>query len=335
MSDVEVICANPDCRVAQDSKCVEGYELEKCPFYGKSSAEMPTDEVAGEGSEPKPSGIPLDLGKALDITGASDVLRRSPSRVIGIVGAFDSGKTSLIAGLYDLFQVGAVGDVAFAGSSTLHALEQACHDARAASLRNVAHSPRTGRGEVKFYHFDLNVLKRDKHLSLLIGDRSGEEYEEVADDVSHAAPMFELRRAGTVTVLVDGERLCDNATRHEAVSAVSLIVQGLFEGRAFEHRPRLAVVLTKNDVVLASHHAERVMRDFDGILNALRRRHSDTFSAIEPFLTAASPKGTEIARGAGLSDLLAFWLKSTNVPAVPLRPAGNDRVFGNLQPREE
>jgi hypothetical protein len=336
MSEGEVICANPDCHVAEDAKCVEGLELDKCPFYGKSTEETaPPVESGEESEEAKRSGVALDLSTALDGAAASDTLRRSLSRVVGIVGAHDSGKTSLIAGLYDLFQTGTVGNVTFAGSFTLHAFEQVCHDARAASLRNVAHSPRTERGEVRFYHLDLKPPRCEKHLSLLIGDRNGEEYEEVADDVSNAAPMFELRRAGAVTILVDGERLCDTTARHEAVSAVPLIVQGLFDGGAFEHRPRLAVVLTKHDAVLASGCAERAMRDFDRILAALRRKHSDSFSAIEPFVTAASPKGTEIARGAGLPHLLAFWLEPTDPPEVPLRAVVSDRVFDNLQPIEE
>ena len=102
-----------------------------------------------------------------------------------------------------------------------------------------------------------------------------------------------------------------------------------------ERCPRLAVVLTKHDEILASGHEERVLRDLDRIMDALRRKHSNTFSAIESFITAASPKGTEVTRGAGLSDLLVFWLEPTEVPAISLRPVGNDRVFGKLMPREE
>ena len=167
MSEGEVICANTDCRVAQDAKCVEGFELDKCPFYGRSTGEIaPLDESGEESEEAKRSGVALDLSAALDGAGASDTLRRSLSRVVGIVGAHNSGKTSFIAGLYDLFQMGTVGNIAFAGSFTLHAFEQVCHDARAASLRNVAHSPRTERGEVRFYHLDLKRLCRNARVAL-------------------------------------------------------------------------------------------------------------------------------------------------------------------------
>jgi len=54
------------------------------------------------------------------------------SCVVAIIGPTDAGKTSLIASLYDLLQEGPVAGIGFARSLTLHAFEQACHDARAA-----------------------------------------------------------------------------------------------------------------------------------------------------------------------------------------------------------
>lgn len=337
MSDTDVVCGNADCRVADDDKCVEGYDLDKCPFYGKPSAQSIPDGIEEEEEEePTNNGLPLDLALALEISGASRALKQAPAKVIAIVGAQDSGKTSLIAGIYDLFQVGPVAGTIFAGSSTLHALEEVCHDARAASLRNVAHSERTKRGEVKFFHLDLYAPGQLGNLSLLIGDRSGEDYEEVADQIVNAAPMLELQRAGTVTILIDGSRLCDAVSRHDAINSILLIVQGLSEGGAFNHRPRLAVVLTKKDYVLGSAVASRVMRDLDGILASLRRKHGTAFSAIELFITAASPKDVEvIPRGTGLPELLAFWLAPSALPNVPTLSIRSDRVFAALEPREE
>ena len=336
MSDNNVICGNIGCKVASDGKCLEGLELAKCPFYGKTPVE--TVSVSGRPAAALPeltNGVALGSGSALEAKAASDILRRAVSRVVAIIGAHDSGKTSLIAGIYDCFQMGRIGEAAFAGSSTLHAFEQACHDARAASLRNVAHSPRTGRGEVRFYHLDVKLSDRDAHLSLVIGDRSGEEYEEVTDDIANAGPMFEMRRAQAVTILVDGDRLCKGDLRHEAVGAVGMIVQGLIEGAAIEGRPRLAVVLTKNDAVLASPHAARVMSDFDRILAGLRTRHAGMFTTIEAFVIAASPKNGGPVRGSGLGPLLNFWLEPPERADSHIRPVTSGRIFDSLQMLED
>ena len=206
MADTEVICANRECRIAQDGKCLEGYDdLSECPYHGKEPEESDEeDEVDDDAVADEFDGVHLPDALPLGNSRADRVLSILPSRMIGIIGVHDSGKTSVIAGVFDLFQMGPIKDIAFAGSSTLHGLELICHDARVASERDEPHSERTKRGEVKFYHLDV---KRDNILqSLLIADRSGEEYEEVADLAANATAMFELRRADVMTVLVDGRR---------------------------------------------------------------------------------------------------------------------------------
>ena len=149
------ICANPDCRVVETGRCVEGFELSACSHYGRKLEE--TSET-GRGSEKKPSApsyIVLPGADTLPLAEASSLLRRGDARVIAIIGPRDAGKTSLIASLYELFQEGPVSEIGYAQSQTLHAFERACHDARAASRRTTPHTYRTSRGEVQFYHLDL------------------------------------------------------------------------------------------------------------------------------------------------------------------------------------
>jgi hypothetical protein len=138
MTSIEVICSNRLCRLAHDGKCLEGYEdLEKCPNYGREPVEGEDDEAADEERlEDAFDGIRLADALPLATGRASRLLAILPSRMLGIIGAYDSGKTSVIAGLYDLFQMGPVSGLTFAGSSTLHGLELICHDARAASDRD-------------------------------------------------------------------------------------------------------------------------------------------------------------------------------------------------------
>jgi hypothetical protein len=329
----EMICSNPDCRVSVDKKCVEGLSFDKCQFYGKPPA-APHPAEAAETAAPV-TGLDLDPGVPLHAAQASGVLRSARSRVIGIIGAYDCGKTSLLAGLYDLFQEGPIGGVTFAGSSTLHGLESICHDSRVASKRGVAHSPRTSRGEVVFYHMDVRQDEERDVISLLLADRSGEEYEEVADDMSNGHSMFELRRADTVTILIDGRRLCDPKSRHDVINSVAPIVQGLQESGAFARRPQLAVVLTKNDAVVGSDKAAVAAADFDRLVETMERRFGDRFSAVRKFVTTASPTGMAVKRGDGLRDLLHYWLNA--VPPEPAAPAraDSDRVFAALRPRED
>lgn len=328
MADDEVICANRECPVAQDGKCLEGYDLDKCPHYGRApdDEDLPDDSLdEGAGAF---EGIRLPDGLPLGSEGANRILGLLPSRMIGIIGVNDSGKTSMIAGLYDLFQVGPVGGTLFAGSSTLPGFERICHDARVTSERDEALSERTKRGEVRFYHID--VRHQDALISLLIADRSGEEYEEVADFAANASAMFELRRADTIAILVDGRRLSSPSDRADTIGAIPTIIQGMAENKAFARRPNLAVVLTKNDVVVASAKPDKVSDDFKAIVDGLRTRFAENFGEICSFVTAASPKDMNVERGAGLADLLAFWLKPRVQISGRVERHSSGRVFDGL-----
>ena len=137
-------CANPDCRVAQGERCVEGFaDKAGCPQFGKIQI-VPALEATNASALAK-RGVRLQLSTTLDVEAAQLTLRDRECRLIAIVGSVDAGKTSLIAGLYDLFQMGPVGPVAFRQSYSLHAFEEAVHYSRAVSRRDLPDTNRTPR----------------------------------------------------------------------------------------------------------------------------------------------------------------------------------------------
>lgn len=317
-------CTNEDCHVSNDGKCVEGYPLDECPHLSQMSV-----EDIQEADEPKvvrdvARVMNLSLGDALNRIQASSLQRRRLSRLVGIIGPNDAGKTSLLASIYDLLQKGPVGEVGFAGSSTLIGFEKVCHDARASSRRTAPHMERTSAGtDATFFHLDLRPADGDL-VALFIGDRSGEDYLAAADNLSRAEDFFELRRADVVTLLVNGEHLASSEHRHEAKAVTQQVADALVEAGSFRRGCRLAVVLTKQDYVLGSPHADRVQREFDGIVDAIIQRHSSYFGDIERFVVAASPKdSTKLKRGDGVDQLVLFWLRADSPPS-PVRPAAID-----------
>lgn len=326
----EMVCSNPECRVAETRRCVEGLALDACPHFGREAEE--DDQVESSAEETAAGGVPLPAAAMLTVAGAAEVLRQESSRVIAILGPSDSGKTSLIAGLYDCFQEGAVDGVEFSRSRTLHAFEQTCHDARAVSRRGVPHVSRTPRGEVSFYHLEISGGPSGSRLALLLGDRAGEEYREVGDDITVVDRFAEVTRADTLTVLVDGERLLGGG-RHNLRSSIMMMLQGLRDGGALRPCGRLALVLTKLDAVQASENAERAFDDFGRLLQDVQRLFGDMLSVIQPFQIAASPKVASTPRGTGLAALLQFWLGQIDmVPAEPIEPTRHGRAFARLCP---
>lgn len=324
---IEILCGNAECRVAQTGKCVEGLSVDKCPHVSRSPAAPDTSPV--DSSAPEIVAEPdLQLPKAesLSVPEASAILRAAPSRVAAIVGPTSCGKTSLIASICNLFQKGQVGDIRFARSHSLFAFEQACHHARAASRRNSPQTEHTHRGSgLAFYH--LGVHQPSGSIQLLLADRPGEDYREVADDPSNAAGFVEIRRADSILIMVNGEQMIDLTGRHNARQDALMILRGLKDGDALTGTQRLAVVLTKLDIVQsapASEH-DRAQRDFDGLVNLIKARFGDVFREILPFKIAASPASEILPYAYGSAELLQFWVERQAAGELHLSPQTNSK----------
>lgn len=333
MDTTTLVCSNPDCDVAVTKRCVEGLELTACPHFGRPRETTIVDNSDEATPTPPAKAITISLPPAgtLAIAQATAIRCARQSRVIAIVGAKASGKTSLIAGIYDLFQTGPIDSTLFARSRTLHAFEQACHDARAASRRGVPHTARTARGEVRFYHLDVTDKPLGDPLALLFGDRAGEEYTNIIDD--HSSVRFpETRYADSIALLVDGDRLQDAGARHNLVSETALLLRALIEGEMIATGQHLALVLTKLDSVERSPNRDRAHRDFEHLAEAINEQFASHFASISTFAIAASPQTAQIARGTGVTELFTSWLKPQVFPAtrVPIAPT-TDRIIARLQ----
>jgi hypothetical protein len=321
MAGQSLRCANSECNFAVDGRCVEGFALEECPHVSTLDVDdIEEVEEAEPRREDEARVLPLALGEALARRDASSLQRRRPSCAIGIVAPNDAGKTSLIASVYDLLQTGPIDGIGFAGSSTLIGFEKVCHDARTSSRRGMPHTERTSAGaDATFFHLDLRPMDGDV-LSLFIADRSGEDYLAVADDLARSAGFFELRRADVLTVLVNGEHLADSAQRHETKAVTPQMVGALVEAGSIRRGCRLAIVLTKQDVVLASPHAARVEADFGELVDGIVEDLGTHFAKIERFAIAASPRDVaNVQRGQGVDRLLRFWLRPGALPQPALR----------------
>lgn len=343
MATAAPTCSNPDCKVADDGKCVETYPLDECPHYGRPAVAdiEPIDEQPEDlppAVDVEAPVIALPLGEALGRAEASALQRRRASRAIGVVGPHFAGKTSLMASVYEILQENVVAGYSFAGSSTLIGFEMICHDARAASKRPEPHTERTTVGaDATFFHLDLGIGEPATVTSLFIGDRSGEDYLTTVDELSNAEGFFELKRADVVTILVNGEHLADSKLRHEVKASTPQLVDALVEAGSISARQRVALVLTKKDAVAASAHAERVVSDFDAMVAAVVRRHGNLVTGVASFVVAASPRiANAVNRGEGVSDLVAYWMQpvaaETPPPAQALQMTRMiDRVPGNTE----
>lgn len=332
MAGQSMRCDNAECNFVVDGRCVEGFALDECPHVSALDVDDIEEPEEAEPQREEARVLPLALGEALARQDASNLQRRRRSHAIGIVAPNDAGKTSLIASVYDLLQNGPIDDVGFAGSSTLIGFEKVCHDARTSSRRELPHTERTSAGaDATFFHLDLRPAEGNV-VSLFIADRSGEDYLAVADDLTRSTGFFELRRADVLTVLVNGEHLANSTQRHETKAVTPQMVGALVEAGSVRQSCRLALVLTKQDVVLASPNAARVDADFGELVNGIVEDHATDFAEIERFVVAASPRDVaNVHRGQGVDRLLRFWLQPSAVPSpAPHGPNESTRLMDLL-----
>jgi len=326
-------CANPDCKVPLGGKCVEGFPVATdCPQFGKSLVIL-----EGQDAETASRSLPavrVAHANALSVAEAETKLRQKPCNVIALIGPHDAGKTSLIAGVYDLLQKGPVGPYAFAGSSTLHAFEQACHDSRRESQRDEPHTERTQLGKVTFFHLDFFRTSCASTRGVLIANRAGEDYMNTQADQDLAKGYPELGRADTLTVLADGGKLL-SAERHHARRDVRLTLRAFLEAGVTRTWQRLAIVLTKLDAIrLGQERGAAAIDFFEDIVGTVRSEFGAHFLEVRSFQVAASPKSADAIRGEGMIELLEYWMgdparyQHQSRATPPLRPV---RAFGRLQ----
>lgn len=326
-------CANPDCHVAKDGRCVEGFaDKGECPQFGKIQI-VPARDAANSSPAPLP-GVEMSPSTTLTVEEADHVVKAREARVIAIAGPFDAGKTSLIAGLYDLFNLGRVGTVEFGQSYSLHAFEEAAHHTRAASRRESPEINRTPRGEVRFYHFELFDISTGASPSVLVGDRAGEEYLETRSNTDLAKGFPELARADVLTILVDGQRMLDAGKRHNVRSEVRQTLQAFVEAKVVRSSQCLAIVLSKLDAIRKSaERGNKAMQEFATFVQKMRADFGANFAAIESFAIAAQPKSDGARQGEGVDQLLAYWMaepRRYQPEPIAVQLPSTDRYFDSL-----
>src|SRR5688572_30683427 len=103
-----------------------------------------------------PSVVSLDPSEVLTTRQVNERLKTPGQEVIIVAGAYKSGKTTLIIGIYEALQTKALDEkYEFADSDTIVGFERACFDSRVASGHPEPSTQRTANERMSFYHLAL------------------------------------------------------------------------------------------------------------------------------------------------------------------------------------
>lgn len=224
---------------------------------------VPADEKA-DGAEPveneepseneEPEFVDRYSGSALGTIDAETITLRSRTHVVVLAGAEGSGKTTVLTSIYEHLNQGPFAGFTFAGSRSLLGFEEICHLNRLASGGSQPDTQRTRlTDETKYYHLALRPggpTEARRHV--LLSAMSGELFRMAKDSHEEAKRLTFLRRADTLVVLVDGERLARPAQRTSAQADAADILEAVLEVNMVSPNCRVDIVFSKLDRITAA-----------------------------------------------------------------------------------
>lgn len=242
-------CNQKGCLIPKGGACLEGFNLpSECPH---SLREVESSEIqVGPHLSPaaETAAFSFHSGEALSYAEGSAILKQGGARIIAIVGAQFSGKTTLLSRIYEEFERGRFAGFSFAGSRTLLELSRRCWLSSCGSMRTRPDTERTKEWETdKLIHFQ--VQREDLVEDLLIADISGESYKNATSSFDSLRKLKILKRADQVVLFLDCAKLMDVEQRALVESkACAFLRMGLQEG-ILGCFTSLTLVLSKLDKV--------------------------------------------------------------------------------------
>lgn len=261
----------------------------------------------------------LPDGDTLSAGDGGAIVRSAPTSVVVVAGPAQCGKTTLVAGLYELFHRGPFGGFLFAGSRTLPGFERRCHLARIASGREAPDTERTVRSEgTDLLHLRLSAQDDSGIFGILFSDIYGEAFRRAADAAEECQQFTILKRADHVSVLVDGEKVANNRERQSAFSSADDLIGQCLDCGMFNTASSIQVVVTKWDLLLGNASAEQFVHEKLAWLNS---RYASKLGELTSHKLSIRPTKEGIDAGYGMAELLKKWTRVRwPIPTTPAKP---------------
>lgn len=309
-------CAKPECTVATTGICLLKKSPQECEHHRAVQVTTPPARPAPPAPPPSKPLRRFHSGIEMGTEDAVVVSRAAYTRLIGVLGATNSGKTCLLSSLYLLASNGLLGDrFRFAGSLTLQGFEdRARHardwnsghlpeqlaehttllDPRAPSLLHIAFAENVGPGR-----------RRD----LLFTDLPGEWTSQLVARADTAPRLAFLARADGVILVLDGPSFASPAARHaESMNACMLLGRLRSEVKLDPATPMVLAVSKKDQT------AGVIPPSVQEVVQEARRLG---FAPATIATCAFSSDTTKFTSGEGVVDIVAHMLDAQAPERAP------------------
>ncbi len=303
-------CKVPNCPYNQDGRCVENL-LPNCPNIVEDEE---AEEVSAATETPPPAPPTHEQfysGKKLTAEEAAVILQRNP-QVIALGGLVESGKTTLLARIFEMFQSGEINNYRFMGSRTPMEFDMLSWHATMECGATTPATSSTYRSENNlFLHLRVRPEKGPAApIDILISDIPGELFSEAVAEESVCKDIKALRRANHVVVFLDSEVLCDMAKRHDHCGKVfDFIGRALQTGQIGQHTI-LHLVVSKSDWLSKNKNkslAADLLKSVASIEQSFRTKFAARVGGLYIYRLAARPDPPFEPTLTHINELFHLW----------------------------
>lgn len=317
------VCRISECTFAETGVCLENNVPDECPNR------LPVSELGTSADlttistplapPPQKQRFPSSLTLGREET--SRLMSARYCRVVGILGAPDSGKTASLASLFMLLGREKLTGFRFADSRTLMALNEIAQGARrwnggSPPEQMTSHTKLADDRDAGFLHIKLKRTADDEDFDFLLPDIPGE-WSDTFIDKNRFDRLLFLKAADAIWLMADGRKLAGLETRKTTLRRLDLLLARI---AGLVARPtRVLLVLSHRDsgepattdIALLKESAATKQIDLDVVPIASFKR-----------------KGGQTNAGFGIADLIA-----KTIGTASTRPSFWPDVEAEVEPR--
>ncbi len=309
-------CKNKNCPYDKDGRCIENL-LPNCPNLSPDEA-ISVDQATSSSAEIKefPTGPvfeDLPSGKKLTVTEATQILQSRPAQVVVLGGMVESGKTTLIARIFEMLQNNSVANHNFAASRTLAEFDKLSWHATMESQGASPTTEHTYRSENNHF-LHLRVRAVDNTLTakdVLVCDIPGEIFPEAVAEERVCLELCALRRADHLVLFLDGSVMCKIHERHDPCGKILDFVDRAMQTGQIGHHTALHLVISKCDM-LPQVPDDEVLLFVKTAEQSFCERYAGKFGDLKTWRIAARPVHPVPPTVETIGEIFGTWIATSH-----------------------
>lgn len=315
------LCSQAQCKIAETGVCLEGHK-QGCPHLQPDQEAASAALTAPPSVTASPEPKRFHTGEKFAVGETSRVMNAWPTKVILCAGSQESGKTTFLARIGEMFRAGQFEQFKFAWSFTLCGFERTSWLATITSGVSRPKTKRTHRVENdKFLH--LRVRRADdksKKYDLLISDLAGETFPTAVSNKEFCVGLRALNACDQLVVFLDSKRLIDKVERHTERDNVTKFLQRVAEIKHNAKDLCVHVIFSRWDYVQQSKNHEVERKYCSGIESDITGKFSGVFADLKFHHIAARPEPGTPATDPEIRALFGYWIElpmhSSTIPTA-------------------